>query len=133
MSKKKNSLWKGSSLRILILTAVCVILAAILIQRLFVLQIIRGESYLNNFAVKIKKTRTLSSPRGQIYDCNGELLAYNELSYVVTFEDVGDYNNRHEGNLIRNSILYNSAKMIESISEAAPSADGCGALMDVRA
>lgn len=26
-----------------------------------------------------------------------------------------------------------SAKMMESISEAAPSADGCGALMDVRA
>ena len=37
--------------------------------------------------MSIKKTRTLTSTRGEIYDCDGELLAYNKLSYVVTFED----------------------------------------------
>jgi hypothetical protein len=38
--------------------------------------------------------------------------------------------------MLRNAIDMDqsaSAKMIESISEAVPSADGCGALMDVRA
>ena len=38
--------------------------------------------------LKIKKERSISSTRGNIYDCNGKVLAYNELSHSVTIEDV---------------------------------------------
>ena len=112
--KKKTGIFSGSQFRITLILAVFVLLAAVLVQRLFTLQIIEGETYLNNFALSIRKTRTLPSTRGQIYDCNGELLAYNELSYVVTFEDNGSYPSSHIRNLTLNSILYRAIKMIES-------------------
>ena len=105
---------KGTGFRIGILVAIFILMAVILVQRLFTLQIINGENYLNNFAVSIKKTRVLKSSRGEIYDCNGELLAYNRLSYIVTFEDSGSYETRHIRNLSLNSILYRTIKIIES-------------------
>ena len=102
----KNSLSKGVNSRIIVLMVVFVLMASILIYRLFDLQIINGESYLNDFAMSIKKERVLNSTRGEIYDCNGKLLAYNRLSYNVTFEDSGSYETTHLRNLALNSILY---------------------------
>ena len=60
----------------------------LLIHRIFTLQIVNGESYLENFQLKIKKERSISATRGNIYDRNGKLLAFNELAYSVTMEDV---------------------------------------------
>ena len=109
----KSSLSKGVHARILVLMVVFVLMACILIYRLFDLQIMKGESYLNDFAMSIKKERVLNSTRGEIYDCNGKLLAYNRLSYNVTFEDTGSYETSHLRNLTLNSILYRSIKIIE--------------------
>ena len=89
-------------------------MAAILIYRLFVLQIIRGESYQNDFSLSIRKEKVLPSTRGQIYDCNGKVLAYNRLSYNVTFEDNGSYPSTHVRNLTLNSILYRAVEIIRS-------------------
>ncbi len=105
---------RGLNIRSMVLMVLFAVMAAVLIYRLFTLQIIKGEEYLNNFALSIKKTRVLPSTRGEIYDCNGELLAYNQLSYVVTFEDSGSYETRHIRNLTLNSILYRTIKIIES-------------------
>ena len=63
-------------------------MGATLLYRIFDLQIVNGESYLNNFKLKIKKERSIASTRGKIYDRDGEVLAYNELAYSVTIEDV---------------------------------------------
>ena len=60
-------------------------MSGILVSRLFLLQIVEGESYLNNFKLKIRKERTISSTRGKIYDRNGELLAYNELAVELNY------------------------------------------------
>ena len=60
----------------------------VLIHRLFTLQIVEGASYLENFQLTIRKERSISAARGNIYDRNGRLLAYNELAYSVTIEDV---------------------------------------------
>lgn len=59
----------------------------ILIHRLFQLQIINGEDYLNTFTYRIQKDTEIESPRGTIYDCNGVPLAYNKLSNAITVED----------------------------------------------
>lgn len=56
--------------------------------RLFQLQIVNGENYLNNFQLRIRREVTIPSTRGNIYDRNGNLLAYNELAYSVTIKDV---------------------------------------------
>ncbi|MDD2958298.1 MAG: penicillin-binding transpeptidase domain-containing protein [Lachnospiraceae bacterium] len=112
--QRKSSISRGAKSRIVVLTIAFVILAAILIQRLFVLQIVNGESYLNDFAMSIKKERTLNSTRGEIYDCNGKVLAYNRLAYSVTFEDNNSYETTHIRNLTLNSILYKAIQIIES-------------------
>lgn len=74
--------------RTIVLVIVFVAMSCILIHQLFVLQIVNGASYLDEFELKIRKERTIKSTRGTIMDRNGELLAYNELAYAVTMEDV---------------------------------------------
>ena len=62
--------------------------ACVLIWRIFDLQIIRGADYLDSFQLLIRKQRSIPGTRGRIFDRNGNLLAYNELSNSVTIEDV---------------------------------------------
>ncbi len=73
--------------RILIIGIIFAVLAGILVHRLYVLQIIEGEDYLNTFTYRIQKDVEIQSARGNIYDCDGNPLAYNELSYTITIED----------------------------------------------
>ena len=68
-----------------------ILLFSALLWRVFSLQIINGKEYQENYTLTIVKERTLNSTRGNIYDRNGNLLAYNELSYSVTIEDNGTY------------------------------------------
>ena len=79
-----ESLYNLLTSRLLLLFIVFVGMAAILIYRLFDLQIVNGESYLNNFRLMIQKEKVIEGTRGNIYDRNGNLLAYNELAYSVT-------------------------------------------------
>lgn len=84
----KDNYMNSTNGRILVVLLVITILSAILVGRLFFLQIINGEETLEAFTLKIQKERTINSTRGKIYDCNGVLLAYNELAYNVTIEDI---------------------------------------------
>ncbi len=86
-------------------------MGATLLYRIFDLQIVNGESYLNNFKLKIKKERSIASTRGKIYDRDGEVLAYNELAYSVTIEDV--YKSGSEKNSNLNKTIYELVKIIE--------------------
>lgn len=99
--------------RLLVLTIVMFVLSFILIQRMVNLQIINGQEYLDNYTLKIEKTRDLASTRGNIYDRNGKLLAYNELAYAVMLEDNGSYNTREEKNKALNSELYQLLKVLD--------------------
>lgn len=74
------------------------LLFSVLLWRVFYLQIINGEEYQNNYTLKIVKERTLNSTRGNIYDRNGKLLAYNELAYSITIEDNGTYSTTDKKN-----------------------------------
>ena len=76
------------------------VMFAILVGHLFELQIIEGADAQAAYTQTTKKTVSLSSTRGNIYDVNGELLAYNELVYAVTVTDNGDYSNGYEKNLM---------------------------------
>ncbi len=109
----KSTLSKAIKSRILILILVLIVLAFILVQRLFQLQIINGESYQTDFTMQIKRTRELKSTRGNILDSDGNPLAYNRLSYSVTFADSGSYNSTKEQNLTLNSSMYGILKILE--------------------
>lgn len=101
----KESIINFFKSRLFVLGAVMFFLFGILIQQVFVLQIVNGEEYLNNFTLKIEKERELKSTRGNIYDRNGKLLAYNELAYSITIEDNGSYASDKEKNELLNHIL----------------------------
>ncbi len=83
----------------------------ILVHRLFTLQIVNGASYLENFQLTIRKERSIPAARGNIYDRNGRLLAYNELAYSVTIEDVYESGRMKNKNI--NETIYKVIRMIE--------------------
>ncbi len=100
--------------RLFILAIIFCFMFAILIQRIFQLQIVNGDTYLENFTLTIKKEKTIPSTRGRIFDRNGELLAYSELAYAVTIEDNGSYPSRKVKNEQLNEIIYRLIQIIES-------------------
>ena len=79
--------------RLLVLSTVMFLLFSMMLVRIFSLQIVSGEEYQENFVMKIERTLSEDATRGNIYDCNGKLLAYNELAYSVTISDSGSYRN----------------------------------------
>lgn len=81
----------------------------VLIHRIFTLQIIEGEERAQENEKRTEKTRDLKSTRGNIYDCNGVLLATNELSYSVTIEDTGTLGTSEE----KNEMIYKLIGIIE--------------------
>ena len=113
LNEFKDFLKKMIKSRLFIIGVVIVGMFTIVINRLFILQIVNGEDYLNNFKLKIEKERTIQGTRGNIFDVNGQLLAYNELSYNVTIEDNGTYKSTSEKNKYLNSMLNDLIEMIE--------------------
>lgn len=97
--------------RTFVLVIVMILIAAAIINRLFNLQIVNGETYLETFENKIMKVRTISASRGCIYDRNGNLLAYNELAHSVTIEDVYESGTMKNYNL--NSTIYKLIQILE--------------------
>ena len=74
--------------RVFVLMVVLVAITAVMINRIFDLQIVHGEEYLDSFQMRIMREQTIKGSRGNIYDRNGKLLAYNELAHSVIIEDV---------------------------------------------
>lgn len=97
--------------RLTVLTLVFIALFGILAYRCFDLQIVHGEEYLEDFILQIEKTRDIASTRGNIYDRNGEVLAYNELAYSVKIEDVFETDKYKNQNL--NETIYRLIQMVE--------------------
>lgn len=110
--KIKEGLFNLLTSRLLLLFVAFITMAIIIVYRLFNLQIVNGESYQNNFQLMIQKDRIVEGTRGNIYDCNGNVLAYNELAYSVTIEDV--YESGSKKNEQINSTLYKLIGMIEA-------------------
>ena len=82
-----------------------ILLFAILAERIFSLQIVNGAEYQKNFIMLIKKPLSIDASRGNIYDCNGNLLAYNQLAYSVVISDNGNYSSTKEHNKLLNKEL----------------------------
>ena len=84
----------------------------ILVGRIFTLQIIKGESYVENYELKIIREKSIPGTRGNIYDRNGKLLAYNAISYDVNFEDV--YESGKSKNIKINNTIYEVINILKS-------------------
>lgn len=86
--------------RLLPISILFFVMFSVLTVRLFQLQILEGEEAQERYTQTTKKTISVASTRGNIYDRNGELLAYNKLVYAVTVTDNGDYRNGYEKNVM---------------------------------
>ncbi len=73
--------------RVFILTVIALGMFAVIAVRLFDLQIVNSDSYASEYNQMTERTRTYSGIRGNIYDKNGNLLAYNVTTYSVVMED----------------------------------------------
>ena len=99
--------------RLFLLSCVYTCLVAVLVLRLYHLQILEGESYLKDYIQMTEKTVSIPATRGNIFDCNGKLLAYNRLSYCVTVQDTGDYRTAAE----RNGMLLRLVRILNKYGE----------------
>ena len=97
--------------RLTVFSVIFCLLGGILIWRCFNLQIVHGEEYLEDFTLEIEKTRDILSTRGNIYDRNGNVLAYNELAYSVKIEDV--FESGRSKNAKLNDTVLNLIHLIE--------------------
>ncbi|MCI8357752.1 MAG: penicillin-binding protein [Lachnospiraceae bacterium] len=107
----KENIFNMVTSRLIVLLMVLLGMGGYLVYTIFQLQIVNGENYFNNFRLRITKTRSIEATRGNIYASNGELLAYNELAYSVTIEDVYESGRSKNENL--NNTIYELIQMIE--------------------
>ena len=96
-----------------VLTLIFLFCFGALLYRVFYLQIVKGAEYQETFALKLEREVTTASTRGKIYDRNGEVLAYSELSYSVAIEDNGTYETTKEKQHKLNDTIYRLIHLIE--------------------
>lgn len=98
--------------RTVLLYVVILLLSAVLFNKIFELQIVDGQMYLDNFTLSIEKELDIPASRGCIYDRNGVLLAYNDLAYSVTITDTIE-SGKHKNETL-NNIIFNMNNIIKS-------------------
>ena len=97
--------------RLLVLASGFLVMSIVLIVRLFGLQIVHGDDYLTTFKLRIRRDVSLPGIRGNIYDRNGKLLAYNELSYAVVIRD--EFSDTSGKNKALNDSILNTITILE--------------------
>lgn len=101
----KDFLKKFFSSRLFVFAAVFIVFFGIILARIFTLQVVNGKSYQENFSLKIQMKQPINAARGNIYDKNGKLLAYNELAYSISINDSTTYSSTKEKNKAVNAEL----------------------------
>ena len=115
--------------RLVVLIVVFCVTSSVLVGRLFYLQIVKGEDYLENYELQIRRTKEIPATRGNIFDRNGDLIAYNELAYSVTIEDrVPTDTGTDEKNEILNTILDKVLTIVEANGDSV--IDSFGIILD---
>ncbi|MEG2349955.1 MAG: penicillin-binding transpeptidase domain-containing protein, partial [Hungatella sp.] len=100
--------------RVFALAVMITFMFAMLIGKLFNLQIVHGEEALNQYISKTMKTVYTPGTRGNILDRNGNILAYNELAYSVIIQDVGAY----PKNAAKNHMLLQLVRILDKHHES---------------
>ena len=92
--------------RFLILRIVMALMLAAIAVRLFNLQIIEGDKYLQSASSRLDSNIVSRAPRGDIMDRYGRVLVTNETGYSVTMK----YTTSDDGKL--NSIIRNTVTIL---------------------
>ena len=114
----KDFLKKFFSSRLFVLAAVFIVFFGIILARIFTLQVVNGKSYQENFSLKIQMKQPINAARGNIYDKNGKLLAYNELAYSISINDSTTYSSTKEKNKAVNAELAEILTVLKNNGES---------------
>lgn len=80
--------------------------------RLFNLQVVNGNYYQQNYVQKSIKEVNIPAMRGNIYDKNGKVLAYNQIVNNVTITDIDAFSTTKEGINQRNRMYLHLANIL---------------------
>lgn len=101
------------SSRLFALGAAFSALFLLLLVHLVRLQLFEGQEYLERYEQQTLHTETTVGTRGNIYDRDGKLLAFNQLQYNITIADTEAYDTSPDGINRRNTMLLRLAQIIE--------------------
>lgn len=90
-----------------ILTIIIYIIGIVFIVRLFNLQIVHGEEYLEQSNSRLTREVTIKAARGNILDTNGNIIAGNKFQYTLEL-----YKSKIDTETLNNTIL-NTIKILE--------------------
>ncbi|MDF2845634.1 MAG: hypothetical protein K0R00_4060, partial [Herbinix sp.] len=93
--------------RLFPIAVVYILLLAVIINELFIIQIVKGPKIVVDNELRATKERSINTTRGNIYDRNGILLASNEVSFSVVMENLTINNTDY------NSIIHKLIYLIE--------------------
>ena len=79
LEKIRDSVVNFITSRTSVITILFIVMAVVLIQRVFELQIVNGETYQSEFSLQIRRERSIASSRGNIYDRNASCLQRSGL------------------------------------------------------
>ena len=105
-----NKIEKSGRIRSYFIAILSMVFAAVLIFRLYNLQIIQGDTYQEAFQSRIRRTVVTRGARGAIKDRNGHTLAVTRSSYNVTMNDMTD--DSSEDNRILNSRIQEVIRIV---------------------
>lgn len=97
--------------RLLPVMVVFVLLFSVLVNRMFDLQIVNSDAIKENETSNSTKERDIKATRGNIYDCNGKLLAYNKLAYNIVFSETNPLSDMD--NEQKNKMIYYLIELLE--------------------
>lgn len=111
--------------RYLIMYFCVIVISIVFIITLFNLQIINGEEYREQSEKRMLRTKTVTAPRGEIYDRNGVILATNKLSYDIRLYKVRvDTKQQNDGILRLIEILNENSDKVYSTFPVNDTLDG---------
>ena len=104
--------------RIIVVGVAFAVLFTILVVHLFRIQIIHGSEYKADLSTSMERDVSTPAARGRIFDRNGNLLAYDELTYAVNISDSGYYSNKTEKNSTINATIMRTLDILKSYKVA---------------
>lgn len=111
--------------RYLIMYFCVIVISIVFIITLFNLQIINGEEYREQSEKRMLRTKTVTAPRGEIYDRNGVILTTNKLSYDIRLYKVRvDTKQQNDGILRLIEILNENSDKVYSTFPVNDTLDG---------
>jgi len=102
---------KLSGARQVTVTVLLVALMAVLVWDLVKIQIFEKDEYEARVSSVSSRTASIPASRGEILDCNGNKLVYNEQGYALVFD--GSYFPTSDENEERNKIIISLIRMFE--------------------